>query len=439
MKQEVECLFNFSPFVSRRNSNGPARVARPRHRIRSVLSIEIGVRHLFSKRNGNETPSRKLSDPASSRQTKHWNGHGDWWPLLLAIYTVTRPTNMPKRSRDQPKSATTNDEVPCRDCRSLFASQVTLSCAMMDGCVPCAYKIGCFDVALDTSFCKQVLNQRPEQCCRSKRATADSSAAPGTLGYKPGMKVLTVGDGDFTFSLAIARIILPNGGNLYATSYERRETLSAVYPAIDETIQELERLGAFVHFEVDATRLADTLPALTLKGQIFDRIVWNFPCTAVAKGQDGQNQEMENNKRLVRAFVGNARFLLAEKGEIHINHKTKVRTSMSSCTKVYDTSIARPSSLCRQDYESLISHPSSLSPNFSLLSTNGRLKMPHSRIVKKVQRLATVVESFWIASCCHRTRLARHLTAKAFRCMTHAHTSLPWQAEFRQAHLRTLW
>jgi 25S rRNA (uracil2634-N3)-methyltransferase len=135
------------------------------------------------------------------------------------------------------------------------------------------------------------------------------------------MSVLAVGDGDFSFSLALAR--MTSGKGLEASSYESKKTLLEVYPGIQATMDELESLGAKLFFQVDATNIRETLP-LAAKEK-YDRIVWNFPCEAVRKGQDGQNKEMDRNKDLVRRFVDNARTLLVKKtGQIHINHKTKV-------------------------------------------------------------------------------------------------------------------
>lgn len=222
-----------------------------------------------------------------------------------------------KKRRHATKRPPDEESIPfLRDVSGLFANHTTYHCAS-NKCVPCAYRIGCFDVALDKDFCQAVPNQRPEQCPRSSRETGD----PGTLGYEKGMKVLTVGDGDFSFSLALARIM--SGRGLTATSYESKETLIQVYPQIEATMAELERLGASLHFQVDATRIQQTLP--TAKAGLYDKIVWNFPCQAVAKGKDGQNEEMENNKELISQFVSSAKALLVKKGgQIQINHKTKV-------------------------------------------------------------------------------------------------------------------
>lgn len=219
------------------------------------------------------------------------------------------------------------DEFPPRDCDRLFAQDVTVRCATHHQCVPCAYKIGCFDVALDGGFTHAVPNQRPEQCPRAK---ATSTAREGTLGYRAGMSVLAVGDGDFSFSLAIARILSKGhefgSKQLVSTSYECRATLERIYPNLVETLSELEGYGAQVAYKVDATRLTETLPTHILNAGdslLFHRIVWNFPCTAIGRGQDGQNNAMEENKDLVRQFVDNARHLLHSDGEIHMLHKTK--------------------------------------------------------------------------------------------------------------------
>jgi 25S rRNA (uracil2634-N3)-methyltransferase len=234
-----------------------------------------------------------------------------------------------KRTLDSSKGGHKNEDVveqdvsklPIRDTSLLFASPQTLYCARQ--CVPCAYKIGNFDVSLDDEFCKIVPNQRPEQCPRSSMTVSSE----GTMGYRKGMSVLTVGDGDFSFSLALARLLkssdtVGSQSKVVATSYEDKETLCKVYPNFQETLAELESLGSTACYKVDATRLNATLPSSLVKE--FNRVCWNFPCTAIAEGQDGQNHEMESNKDLLRRFVANARYLLSPgDGEIHICHKTK--------------------------------------------------------------------------------------------------------------------
>ena len=244
---------------------------------------------------------------------------------------------------------------PKRNLHKLYCPSITYQCAIgvsnsstSKPCVPCAYKICNFDIALDTEFTKIIPNQRPEQCPRStnpSNTTINNNNSNTTMGYKRDMNVLTVGDGDFTFSLAVARLVLGNNsskkkkkkrkGMVIATSYEDYSTLCRVYPDFDNTLNTLksctserERENVIIGYNVDATRLNDTLPKevvqLSSNNQVkFHRIVWNFPCTAINSGQDGQNDAMEENKELVRKFVANALPYLHDEGEIHMCHKTK--------------------------------------------------------------------------------------------------------------------
>jgi 25S rRNA (uracil2634-N3)-methyltransferase len=222
-----------------------------------------------------------------------------------------------------------DDDIPFRNCDRLCAFAATVQCASgIDACVSCAYKVANFDVALDVSFCQQVPNQRPELCPRasmqqqqqhSERDAISESCL--VLGYNRGMTVLTVGDGDFSFSVALARL----GCRVTATSYESKSTILEVYRSvnIDEHLAELHALGCEVVFGVDATNLSTSLPQRVVAKTKFQRVVWNFPCSAVAKGQDGQNQEMDRNIALVQAFVSSATPLCKGNGQIHMNHKTK--------------------------------------------------------------------------------------------------------------------
>ena len=205
--------------------------------------------------------------------------------------------------------------------------------ARISPCIPCAYKVSNFDIALDHEFTKIVPNQRPELCPRSNTTNTTTSnniaSADGMMGYKRGMNVLTVGDGDFSFSLAAAKLVVSNdsSGMVVATSYEDFPTLQRVYPAFDDTLKALKNCSAknIIGYKVDATQLHKTLPPNVIQSNIkFHRICWNFPCTAIGRGQDGQNSAMEENKELVRKFMANAIPLLDQGcGEIHMCHKTK--------------------------------------------------------------------------------------------------------------------
>ena len=241
---------------------------------------------------------------------------------------------------------------PHRNLDRLYCPATTYLCAMGENpleegqlsspqpCIPCAYKVSNFDIALDHEFTKLVPNQRPEQCPRSKKTSAaatttnnhdtTSGVIDGMMGYKRGMNVLTCGDGDFSFSLAVSKLVVSDdsdSGMVVATSYEDLPTLRRVYPAFDDTLNALQSYGTknIIGYKVDATKLHKTLPQNIIQSNVkFHRICWNFPCTAIGRGQDGQNSAMEENKELVRQFVANAiPFLDPNCGEIHMTHKTK--------------------------------------------------------------------------------------------------------------------
>lgn len=212
----------------------------------------------------------------------------------------------------------------------------TLACARA-GCVPCCYKV----VLKGAPGARP--NARPEACPRfvaaSARAGRNSAAGQAAGLYRPSQRILTVGDGDFSFSLALARALGPAVRGFVATSYELLDSLRAVYPDIDATLAELRRLGAEAHHGVDAADLAGTLPPHCTAAPAratFDRVVWNFPC--VARGEDGgvlpgagsgadarSGAELERNQSLVGSFVRGASALLARAGEVHVTHKIKLQ------------------------------------------------------------------------------------------------------------------
>ncbi|EJK53732.1 hypothetical protein THAOC_26766, partial [Thalassiosira oceanica] len=156
--------------------------------------------------------------------------------------------------------------------------------------------VGTFDTALDAEFTKRVPNQRPEMCPRS-----NAKIEGGLNGaYRLGMKVLCVGDGDMSFALAVAGQVFDKNasgeGSVVATSYEDQATLQKVYPNFEETLKSLRSYGGVkVGYKVDATNLHASFPD-GLANTTFQRICWNFPCTAISRGQDGQNAAMEETR-----------------------------------------------------------------------------------------------------------------------------------------------
>ena len=110
--------------------------------------------------------------------------------------------------------------------------------------------------------------------------------------------------------------------------------MDAIYGerAMEETLGELERLGARVIHGVDAGNLRETLPETVERGT-FDAAIWNFPC--VARDADGSAreaalggfdarsaEELEANRALVERFVaGASEYVVKNGGEIHVTHK----------------------------------------------------------------------------------------------------------------------
>ncbi len=206
--------------------------------------------------------------------------------------------------------------------RNLFICPATFRCATVDHCIPCLYKIfpeGTVvnytkkEHASSIKFIKLPPNQRPEKCFR-----AINPAYSGLYGGD--MRLLTVGDGDFSFSVSLARNIVFTSGTLIATSHESRSTVEEVYAAGRSNLYELRSLvGVEVMHEIDATALSR---ASSIAGKRFDVIIWNFPCVRANGGADGQAQELEDNRALLRSFFSDAQAVLAAEGELHVTHKT---------------------------------------------------------------------------------------------------------------------
>jgi 25S rRNA (uracil2634-N3)-methyltransferase len=205
---------------------------------------------------------------------------------------------------------------------SEYVHRETLSCAE-GGCIPCIYKI-----IPNGTFSNEPLmpNVRPELCPRSTRFVG----GPDDLIYRSTDQILTLGDGDLSFSMALARRL---GGKshhrMVASTYEPLETLLEIYqPQITGVLKSLRDMDVECFNGVDATSLRTTLPEGKYGGY-FDRIIWNFPCVRAMYGADGQVTELEDNKRLLSLFFSNCDYLLKKSadgaeflGEVHIVHKT---------------------------------------------------------------------------------------------------------------------
>ncbi|KAF7840486.1 Heavy metal-associated isoprenylated plant protein 41 isoform A [Senna tora] len=177
--------------------------------------------------------------------------------------------------------------------------------------------------------------------------------------YSSRHRILLVGEGDFSFSLCLARAF-GSAQNLVATSLDSQgectvlitrsktfrfpsiavvlssmtgwivcnvlsfgmvahaEVIAKKYSNGIGNVRELEDRGCIVLFGVDAKAMSQHF---FLKTQRFDRIVYNFPHVGFLYKEDSCLQ-IQLNKRLVKGFLANAKALVKkEGGEIHVSHK----------------------------------------------------------------------------------------------------------------------
>ncbi|KAL6656208.1 hypothetical protein ACP70R_007034 [Stipagrostis hirtigluma subsp. patula] len=133
--------------------------------------------------------------------------------------------------------------------------------------------------------------------------------------YSSRQSILTVGDGDFSFSLALATVF-GSGAHLVATSLDTYEVLKCKYSKAESNIMQLKILEATVLHGVDVKRMKFHTD---LKNRRFQRIVFNFPHAGFRAPEDHM---INLHKELLKGFFRNACHLLKPYGEIHVSHKT---------------------------------------------------------------------------------------------------------------------
>lgn len=216
--------------------------------------------------------------------------------------------------------------------QKLFVQEQTLHCACKQRCVPCLYKIApegpysASSAAGDEASPYVPANVRPELCARLRD---NQIGLDSGLAYDDRHNILLVGDGDFSFALALCTGLDrccggDKRGAVYATSHESHASLLATYPNVNTTLLALRSKDyVTLAHDVDATNIretaADSVHAFSDK---FDRVIWNFPCIRAPAGYDGQVDNLEENKCLLRGFFRNISAYLSDCGEVHVTHKT---------------------------------------------------------------------------------------------------------------------
>jgi hypothetical protein len=119
-------------------------------------------------------------------------------------------------------------------------------------------------------------------------------------------RVLLVGDGDLSFAAALSGLKICK--SLTATTWDSKERLAKSFPRAEENIRLIEEGGDKVQYEVDATRLKDSVK----EGDIFDTIAWNFPHIA-------GKQNIKRNRELVQNFLVSAFSILKGDGIVKIS------------------------------------------------------------------------------------------------------------------------
>eukprot|EP00947_MAST-08B_sp_MAST-8B-sp1_P001774 g1774.t1 len=131
------------------------------------------------------------------------------------------------------------------------------------------------------------------------------------------VRVLTVGDGDLTYSVALARAYGSRIA-LTATTFVDADELVRTYELAAGCLEELAARGQQVRHGIDATTLEAADPPL---GTAFDHIVFNHPHLGLGDLKDTEAHSKRHSV-LVAHYFASARALLAPAGQIHLTLST---------------------------------------------------------------------------------------------------------------------
>ncbi|CAL5202420.1 unnamed protein product [Lathyrus oleraceus] len=131
-------------------------------------------------------------------------------------------------------------------------------------------------------------------------------------------QILLVGEGDFSFSLCLAKAFA-SATNIVASSLDTYDDVIKKYKNAKSNLDELKKLGAYVLHGIDATKMKSH-SHFNMKS--FDRVIFNFPHAGFHGKREDNLSLIKMHKDLVCGFFKNASSMIRSNGEIHVNHKT---------------------------------------------------------------------------------------------------------------------
>lgn len=135
---------------------------------------------------------------------------------------------------------------------------------------------------------------------------------PSFCSYKPSDKILLVGEGNFSFSAALCKMLNFPGKNFVASSQN--------FPQFKSNYQLIESVGSeVILLDVSGANLEP------LKGKKdFDNLIFNFPHTGVRQTSVPREQIQESiksNQLLLRNLFVFAKHVISEYGRVHLTIK----------------------------------------------------------------------------------------------------------------------
>ncbi|WZY75743.1 hypothetical protein YC2023_022127 [Brassica napus] len=141
--------------------------------------------------------------------------------------------------------------------------------------------------------------------------------------YSNKQKILLVGEGDFSFSLCLAKAF-GSATNITATSLDTREELEQKYKDAKNNVEELERLGCTVIHGVNVHSMDKD--HRVVRSIVYDIIIFNFPHAGFHFGRETDSYTIflcgrRQHQEVVKGFFLSAKELVDASGEIHVTHK----------------------------------------------------------------------------------------------------------------------